>query len=171
MSKQKLENRYQVSIDLLNDAVGREAAASLQYIYFHVHFEDERYLYLAKLMRKIAIAEMQHIEEFAERILFLEGDVDMNPSFEARQITDPKEMLEFAIKLEESTILNYNMASQRAAESNDAVTQRMFQDTIAEEEGHLDMFRAELKSLEEYGDNYLALQAVAGSKESVKSRD
>lgn len=62
-----------VSIGLLNDAVGKEIASSLQYIYFHVHFEDARYRFLSELMHRVAIAEMRHIELFAERILFLGG--------------------------------------------------------------------------------------------------
>ena len=74
------ENKYQVSIDLLNDAVGKEIATSLQYMYFHTHFEDDRYQYLSKIMREISIAEMRHIEECSDRILFLQGDVDMNLS-------------------------------------------------------------------------------------------
>ena len=41
-----------VSIGLLNDAVGKEIASSLQYIYFHVHFEDARYRYLSELMHR-----------------------------------------------------------------------------------------------------------------------
>ena len=43
----KTQNKYQVSIDLLNDAVGKEIATSLQYMYFHTHFEDDRYRYLS----------------------------------------------------------------------------------------------------------------------------
>lgn len=77
----KTQNKYQVSIDLLNDAVGKEIATSLQYMYFHTHFEDDRYQYLSKIMREISIAEMRHIEEFSDRIMFLQGDVDMNASF------------------------------------------------------------------------------------------
>ena len=52
----KTQNKYQVSIDLLNDAVGKEIATSLQYMYFHTHFEDDRYQYLSKIMREISIA-------------------------------------------------------------------------------------------------------------------
>ena len=55
----KTQNKYQVSIDLLNDAVGKEIATSLQYMYFHTHFEDDRYQYLSKIMREISIAEMR----------------------------------------------------------------------------------------------------------------
>ena len=56
-TKTQAKNKYQVSIDLLNDAVGKEIATSLQYMYFHTHFEDDRYQYLSKIMREISIAE------------------------------------------------------------------------------------------------------------------
>ena len=95
----KTQNKYQVSIDLLNDAVGKEIATSLQYMYFHTHFEDDRYQYLSKIMREISIAEMRHIEEFSDRIMFLQGDVDMNASFRTKQVTDAKEMLRLEDRL------------------------------------------------------------------------
>ena len=168
-TKTQAKNKYQVSIDLLNDAVGKEIATSLQYMYFHTHFEDDRYQYLSKIMREISIAEMRHIEEFSDRILFLQGDVDMNASFRTRQVTDVKEMLRMAMQLEQSMIDSYNEASRIASENKDAVTHKMFQDIIVEEEGHLDTFRTELQNLIDYGEEYLALQSAAGSKHTSKS--
>ena len=168
-TKTQAKNKYQVSIDLLNDAVGKEIATSLQYMYFHTHFEDDRYQYLSKIMREISIAEMRHIEEFSDRILFLQGDVDMNASFRTRQVTDVKEMLRMAMQLEQSTIDSYNEASRIASENKDAVTHKMFQDIIVEEEQHLDTFRTELQNLIDYGEEYRALQSAAGSKHTSKS--
>lgn len=168
-TKTQAKNKYQVSIDLLNDAVGKEIATSLQYMYFHTHFEDDRYQYLSKIMREISIAEMRHIEEFSDRILFLQGDVDMNASFRTRQVTDVKEMLRMAMQLEQSTIDSYNEASRIASENKDAVTHKMFQDIIVEVEQHLDTFRTELQNLIDYGEEYLALQSAAGSKHTSKS--
>jgi len=161
-------DKYAVSIDLLNDAVGKEIATSLQYMYFHTRFEDARYRYLSRIMRETSIAEMRHIEELADRIMFLEGDVDMNPAFRSRQMTDPAEMLQMAVQLERSTIDSYNEASRLCSENGDAVTHKMFQDLIVEEERHLDTFRTELQNLKDYGSDYLALQSVAGSKQAAK---
>ena len=167
-TQSKTKNKYQVSIDLLNDAVGKEIATSIQYMYFHVHFEDARYQYLARIMRESSIAEMRHIEKLAERILFLEGDVVMNPAFQTRQISDVREALRMAMQLEQHTIESYNEASRIAAEHKDAVTHKIFQDLIEEEEKHLDTFRTELQNMLDYGDRYLALQSVAGSKKAAK---
>lgn len=61
----------------------------------------------------------------------------MNPSFTTRQISDPKEMFRFAIQLEQSTIDSYNDAARIAAEADDSVTHKMFQDLAVEEEEHL----------------------------------
>ena len=79
MEKIKVANKYQKSIDLLNDALGKEIATSLQYMYFHVHFEDAGYEYLSKKMRMISIAEMRHSEELSDRILFLQGGREYEP--------------------------------------------------------------------------------------------
>lgn len=171
MEKIKVANKYQKSIDLLNDALGKEIATSLQYMYFHVHFEDAGYEYLSKKMRMISIAEMRHSEELSDRILFLQGDVNMNPSFPTRQITDPKEMFRFAMQLEQSTIDSYNDAARIAAEADDSVTHKMFQDLAVEEEEHLDYFRNELQNLLDYGDKeYLALQSFARSKAEAEGK-
>ena len=112
---------------------------------------------------------MRHIEEFSDRIMFLQGDVDMNASFRTKQVTDAKEMLRLAMQLEQSTIDSYNEASRIAAEHKDAVTHKMFQDIIVEEEEHLDTFRTELQHMLDYGEEYLALQSAAGSKHTAKS--
>lgn len=165
----KQQNKYQRSIDLLNEALGKEIATSLQYMYFHEHFEDSGYKFIADRMRQISISEMRHCEELSERILFLEGDIDMNPSFRTRQMQDVKEMFAFAMQLEQSTIDEYNRSSRLTSEYEDSVTHRMFQNLTVEEEEHLDYFRTELENLEHYGEKeYLALQSVAQSKAEAK---
>jgi len=161
-------NKYQKSIDVLNDAVGKEIATSLQYMYFHVRMEDAGYEYLAAYFHKVAIAEMRHIEEFAERILFLEGDVNMNPAFEARQITDVPGMLRLAMKIEQNTIDSYNEAARITSEIKDTVTHHIFQSITQSEEEHLDNFRTELQNMTDYGDKYLALQSIGHSKQIAK---
>ena len=49
------ENKYQKSIDRLNQAIGKEIATTLQYLYFHVHFEDDGYEYFSKMMKQTSI--------------------------------------------------------------------------------------------------------------------
>ena len=162
-------NKYVKSIERLNEAVRMEIATSLQYMYFHVHFEDAGYEYLARLMKMTSIAEMRHIEELSERIMYLEGDVDMNPAERTLPITKPAEALTFAMNVEQSTIDKYNEWSRLCSAEDDAITHKMFQTLAEQEEEHLDIFRTELQNLKDYGEtNYLALQSIAHSKSTVK---
>lgn len=167
-TKKGTTNKYQRSIDRLNEALGKEISSTLQYIYFHTIFEDAGYEHLASIMRSISIQEMKHIEEIAERILFLEGDVNMNPSFATRQIKDTREALEFAAKLEQNTIDSYSEYARLCAEENDTVSQRIFQDMSVEEEHHLDIFRTEAQNMVDYGSQYLMMQSTAHSKNVAK---
>ena len=154
------ENKYQKSIDRLNQAIGKEIATTLQYLYFHVHFEDDGYEYFSKMMKQTSITEMFHTDKIADRILFLQGEVEMMPSFEPRKIRDVKEALEFSMTLEQRTVDSYN--------EYDQITHKLFQDLAKEEEEHLDMFRTEMENMLNYGEQYLALQSIAHSKEITK---
>lgn len=111
-------------IELLNKAVAEELYAVNQYMYFHFHCDDQGYDILAGLFKKVAIDEMKHLEEFAERILFLKGDVNMIPSSDVKKITDVKEMLELARKLENEAMEDYNKMAAECAANNDAVTKK-----------------------------------------------
>ena len=165
------KNKYAKSIERLNEAVRLEIATSLQYMYFHVHFEDAGYEYLARMMKQTSIAEMRHIEELSERIMYLEGDVDMNPFEKTLQITNVSEALTFAMNVEQSTIDKYNEWSRLCSAEDDAITHKMFQTLAEQEEEHLDMFRTELQNMKDYGEqNYLALQSIAHSKAVVKEQ-
>lgn len=73
------------------------------------------YEYVARYMHKVAIEEMRHVEMLAERILFLGGDVDLNPIEPTRQLHEMEAMFDFAVKLDESPISHYNSASAQCA--------------------------------------------------------
>lgn len=162
------ENKYQKSIDRLNEAIGKEIATTLQYLYFHVHFEDDGYEFFSKLMKQSSIAEMLHVDRIADRILFLQGEVEMKPAFEVRKIRDVREAMEFSMTLEQRTVDSYNEWGRLCAAEDDQITHKLFQDLAKEEEEHLDMFRTEMDNLFNYGEQYLALQSIAHSKAMLK---
>ncbi len=166
-----MREKYCQSIELLNRALGNEISTSLQYIYFHAHCEDNGYTDLATMFRNAAINEMRHIEEISERILFLNGEIEMNPLYPTRQLKSVTEMLSLACELEQKTIDDYNTWARNVAEAEDHGTHRLFLDFIREEEEHLDRFGIELQNLSEYGRNYLALQVAAGSHSANMHRE
>ncbi|NLC28191.1 MAG: bacterioferritin [Campylobacteraceae bacterium] len=151
------------SIELLNNAVGDELSAVHQYMYFHFHCDDQGYTPLANLFRRTAIAEMMHVEKLAERILFLGGDVNMEAIDSVKLVKDVKKMLEMARSMEEASIRDYNKWASECALNSDSVTKKIFEELVAEEEGHFDNYDKEVDNLEKFGDNYLALQSMERS--------
>ncbi|AKF25499.1 bacterioferritin [Sulfurovum lithotrophicum] len=152
------------SIDLLNNAIGDELAAINQYMYFHFHCDDQGYDLLGTLFKKTAIEEMRHVESIADRILFLKGDIVMEPSQKVHYISDIKEMLAFAAGKEENAIRMYNDFANQCAQNLDSVTKRLFEDIVIDEERHFDQFDSEIDNLDRFGDRYLALQSIERSK-------
>lgn len=152
------------SIKLLNKAVSEEMTALNQYMYFHFQCDDQGYDLLAGIFKRFAIVEMIHVEKFAERVFFLEGDVTMIPSKNVKQIRDVKEMLKYAKELEDATVANYNEWAKICGENKDAISKTLFEEILAEEEGHYDDFDTELAHIENFGDKYLALQTLQRSK-------
>ena len=153
------------SIVLLNKAVSEELNAIHQYMYFHFVLDDLGYDLLASIFKKTAIEEMLHTEMYAERILFLGGDIEMKPSKEVEHIKDPKAMLEWAMKSEEDAMEMYNdFALIVSTEAKDSGTKQIFEKIIIDEERHFEIFETEYKNLQKFGDRYLAQQAMERSK-------
>ena len=157
-------SKKEKSIELLNRAVGDELLAVHQYMYFHFRCDDMGYDLLSGLFKRTAIQEMMHVEQLAERILFLKGEVEMVVSGEVKKIHEPKEMLELATAMEIGSVNDYNAWAQECAANADAVSKKLFEALVGEEEVHQDQYETELDNLEKFGANYLALQSVERRK-------
>jgi bacterioferritin len=158
---------HEKSVELLNKAVADELSAVHQYMYFHFHCEDQSYDLLANLFLKTAIEEMEHIERCAERILFLGGDVEMVASAEVQKIQDVKKMLDIAREMEESSVKDYNLWANECSTNADAGSRKVFEDLVADEERHYDQYDNETDNIEKFGERYLALQSIEGSRNTV----
>lgn len=156
--------KKELSISLLNRAVADELLAVHQYMYFHFRCDDLGYDLLSALFRRTAITEMMHVERLAERILFLKGEVEMVASAPVDKIHDVKAMLERAVAMEEGSVADYNKWANECGAAADSVSKKIFEDLVAEEEGHQDSFETELENMEKFGDSYLALQSIERSK-------
>ena len=119
---------------------------------------------VSNLFKRIAIQEMMHVEQLAERILFLKGEVEMKVAGEVRKLTEVKDMLEQAVKMEMNSVDDYNKWANECAANADSVSKKLFETLTAEEEVHQDQFETELDNLEKFGDHYLALQSIERSK-------
>jgi len=152
------------SIELLNKAIADELSAIHQYMYFHFHCDDQGLDLFANLFKRTAIDEMTHVEKLAERILFLKGEVEMNTAHSVQKIKNVKEMLELAGKMEQESAHEYNQWANECSTNSDAISKQLFESLVAEEEKHFDRYDTELKNIEMFGVNYLALQSIERSK-------
>ena len=152
------------SIELLNKAIADELTAVHQYMYFHFHCDDQGYDLLASLFKKTAIEEMMHIEQLAERILFLKGEVEMVASREVQKIHVVKEMLQLAGDMETASATDYNHWANECAKEADSASKKLFESLVEDEERHFDQYDVEMDNLKKFGDNYLALQSIERSK-------
>jgi bacterioferritin len=91
------------------------------------------------IFREIAITEMKHAEELAERLSYLNGIPTVNP--------DPivvgvslVEMLKLDVQAEEEAIILYKQTIKVASEEGDFTTMRLLEDILGHEEKHLDKF-------------------------------
>ncbi|MDH6357530.1 ferritin-like domain-containing protein [Parabacteroides sp. PF5-9] len=156
------------SIELLNKAVAEEMNAVNQYMYFHILLEDMGYDYLAAYFKRTSIKEMIHVEKFAERILYLKGELDLKATKKVERIKEVKGMLELANQMELDAIEKYNEWAKICGAESDSASKKLFESIILEEEEHQDQFDTEMDNLKNFGDNYLALQSIAHSKSAAK---
>ncbi len=147
------------SIALLNKGVADELQAVHQYMYWHFHLDDQGFGPLATLFKRIAIGEMTHVEELSERILFLGGDVDMEVAGPVARITEPEAILKKAAEMEQQAAADYNKFALECSQNADAASKKIFEDMVADEEGHFDIFDQQMDNIKRFGLSYLALQS------------
>ncbi len=60
-------------LELLNKGIAREIQVSVQYMWQHVQWSGIPHYAIKDELKKVAIAEMKHAEEIAERLFYLGG--------------------------------------------------------------------------------------------------
>ncbi len=78
---------------------------------------------------------------------------------EVPKIEDPKKMLERAKKMERHNAESYSRWALECCQYADAVSKRLFEDLVADEERHFDAFDQQLVYIDRFGERYLALQS------------
>jgi len=149
----------QKSIDLLNKGVADELQAVHQYMYWHFHLDNQGFGPLSAMFRLVAIQEMGHVEQLAERILFLRGDVDMVPAGPVERVLEPDAILKRAAEMEQEAVGVYNAFAIQCSQNADAVSKQMFEALVGDEERHFDEFDKQLDNIKRFGLSYLALQS------------
>ena len=122
-------------MEKLNDAIARELQVSVQYIWQHVTVKGIGGETVKGIFKKIAITEMKHAEEIAERLDYFGGTPTTKPG-PIETGKSLKEMLKLDKQAEEDAIALYRQIISLAEKEGDAVTAALFTDILAEEEDH-----------------------------------
>ena len=126
-------------LELLNQGVSRELQVSIHYMWQHILVTGIEGIVAGKIFKKIAINEMKHAEELAERISSLFGipTEKPNPIFVGGSLI---EMLKQDQQNEEEAIRLYKTAIQIAENSGDYTSRRLLEKILSDEEKHVDIF-------------------------------
>jgi len=149
-------------IDILNDALKHELGAVNQYWLHYRMLDYWGYTKLAKKERKESIEEMQHADKLVDRIIFLEGLPNMQHIAPLMIGQDIKEVLECDLRGEFNARDLYTRAREICRRNEDLVSMALFEELLADEEGHIDFLETQLDLLGKIGvQNYGQLQAGA----------
>jgi len=126
-------------LELMNRGIARELQVSIQYMWQHVWVTGIRGAVVEGIFKEIAITEMKHAEEIAERLASLGGSPTVKPDTVVVG-NDLEEMLRLDEGAEEEAITLYKQTIKVAADEGDTTTRRLFEKILAEEEEHIDTF-------------------------------
>ncbi len=132
--------------EMLNDAIAREIAVSIQYMWQHVQVMGVKAVAVQDLFKKTAITEMKHAEKIAERLWYLEGIPTVKPG-PIKVGESLKEFLELDTKAEEEAILLYKKIIEQANKEGDVTTSFIFKEILEDEEEHHDLFTTMLEEV------------------------
>ncbi|PRX38044.1 bacterioferritin [Meinhardsimonia xiamenensis] len=147
-------------IDYLNRALRSELTAISQYWLHYKLQQDWGLGHMAKKSRAESIEEMHHADKIMERIIFLEGHPNLQKLDPIRTGQTPRETLECDLAAEHEARALYKEAREYCASVGDWVTKELFEELLADEEGHIDFLETQLALHDRIGaERYAQLNA------------
>ncbi|WP_134678919.1 bacterioferritin [Paracoccus ravus] len=152
-------------IEYLNAALRSELTAVSQYWLHYRLQEDWGFGKIADKSRAESIEEMHHADRLIQRIIFLEGHPNLQKLDPLRIGQDLRETLESDLAAEHDARTLYIEARDHCESVKDYVSKDLFEDLIADEEGHIDFLETQLDLYETIGaQNYGQLNAKPASE-------
>ena len=165
MAKASKQTRRKKVIDVLNKARAMELQAISQYMNQHYNLDDMDYGELAAKMKLIAIDEMRHAEQFAERIKELGGEPVTGHGGTIKKGQKVEGIFSFDAGQEDDAIDVYNQFLLVCRDNGDAISMKIFEDIIDEEQIHYNYFDSVDAHIKKLGGTYLA--KIAGTPSST----
>ncbi|MGU3493518.1 bacterioferritin [Xanthobacteraceae bacterium A53D] len=152
-------------IEYLNRGLRSELTAINQYWLHYRMLENWGYRDLAKKWRTEAIEEMVHADKFVDRILFLDGFPNLQVLDPLRIGQDVKEILESDLAAEKEARALYQEAAAYCQSVKDFPSKNLFEELMADEEGHIDFLETQLDLVEKLGVQLYAQHHIGGLPE------
>jgi bacterioferritin len=138
-------------IDYLNAALRSELTAVSQYWLHYRLQEDWGYGRVAAKSRAESIEEMHHADKLIARIIFLEGHPNLQKLDPLRIGEDLRQTMECDLAGEHDARNLYIEARRHCDEVGDYVTRALFDELIADEEGHIDYLETQIALFDRLG--------------------
>ncbi|PJE28516.1 Bacterioferritin [Pseudooceanicola marinus] len=132
-------------IEYLNAALRSELTAINQYWLHYRLQKDWGYGKIAAKSREESIEEMHHADKLVDRIIFLEGHPNMQKLDSLRIGETLKETLEADLAAEHDARNLYKEARDHCESVGDYVSKNLFEELMADEEGHIDYLETQLE--------------------------
>jgi len=153
-------------IERLNEALFLELGAVNQYWLHYRLLDDWGYAKLAKKEREESIEEMQHADKLVERIIFLEGHPNLQTLAPLRIGQNVREVLEADLAGEYDARTSYKDSRDICHQAGDYVSMKLFEQLLADEEGHIDFLETQLQLLDTIGEQkYGQLNAAPANED------
>ncbi|MGO8787368.1 MAG: bacterioferritin [Terriglobia bacterium] len=149
-------------LQVLQEALTDELGAVHGYILHAEMCESWGYKALAGATTKRAIEEMKHAEKLISRLLFLEGEPDVQALPKIHIGKDVEEQLAIGLKDETGAVASYNAAVAVCTKVGDNATAELLRGNLQDEERHADYLDTQLVLIKQIGlANYLAQSLAA----------
>lgn len=152
-------------IEYLNAALRSELTAVSQYwLHFRLQ-QDWGYGHLAAKSREESMEEMHHADKLIARIIFLEGHPNLQKLDSLRIGQTLRETLDCDLAAEHDARTLYIEARRYCDQAGDYVTRALFDELLADEEGHIDFLETQLALHDRLGaERYGLLNAKTADK-------
>jgi bacterioferritin len=138
-------------IEYLNAALRSELTAVSQYWLHYRLQEDWGYGHIAAKSRAESIEEMQHADRLIARIIFLEGHPNLQRLDALRIGQTLRETLDCDLAAEHDARTLYIEARKHCDAVGDFTTKTLFEELIADEEGHIDFLETQITLFDNLG--------------------
>ncbi len=144
-------------IAVLQDVLCAELTAVNQYFIHARMCENWGLKRLAEHTRKESIEEMQHAQKVIDRILYFDGQPNMQKYMKINVGRTVKEQFQYDLEVEYQAVPRLNRGIEVARDKGDNGTRALLEEILRDEEEHVDFLEAQIALMKSIGEeNYLA---------------